>query len=38
VLARFFDNSPERLVLNLLKHEDVSTEELARLRRLVDEE
>jgi predicted transcriptional regulator len=38
VLARFFDNSPERLVLNLLKHEYVSTEELARLRRLVDEE
>ena len=38
VLTRFFDNSPERLVLNLLKNEDVSTEELARLRRLVDEE
>jgi predicted transcriptional regulator len=38
VLSRFFENSPERLVLNLLRHEDVSPHELARLRKLVDEE
>lgn len=38
VLSRFFENSPERLVLNLLRHEKVSPEELARLRKLVDEE
>ena len=37
VMTRFFENSPERLVLNLLQHEDVSPEELARLRKLVDE-
>lgn len=37
VMTRFFENSPERLVLNLLKNEDVSPEELARLRKLVDE-
>ena len=38
VLSRFFENSPERLVLNLLRNEDVSPQELARLRKLVDEE
>jgi predicted transcriptional regulator len=38
VLSRFFENSPERLVLNLLRYEDVSPHELARLRKLVDEE
>ena len=38
VLSRFFENSPERLVLNLLRHEDVSPQELARLRKMVDEE
>ena len=38
VMTRFFESSPERLVLNLLRHEDVSAEELARLRKLVDEE
>jgi BlaI family transcriptional regulator, penicillinase repressor len=38
VLSRFFENSPERLVLNLLRHEDVSSQELARLRKLVDDE
>jgi Predicted transcriptional regulator len=38
VISRFFENSPERLVLNLLRHEDVSPQELARLRKLVDEE
>ena len=38
LVARFFGNSPERLVLTLLKHRDVSPEELSRLRRLVDED
>ena len=38
LVARFFGNSPERLVLNLLKHEDVDARELQRLRRLVDRE
>ena len=38
VISRFFEKSPERLVLNLLRHEDVSPQELARLRRLVDAE
>jgi predicted transcriptional regulator len=37
ILSRFFENSPERLVLNLLRHEKVSPQELARLRKLVDE-
>jgi predicted transcriptional regulator len=36
VLSRFFQDSPERLVLNLLQHEKVSPQELARLRKLVD--
>jgi predicted transcriptional regulator len=36
ILSRFFENSPERLVLNLLRHQDVSPQELARLRKLVD--
>jgi predicted transcriptional regulator len=38
LMARFFGNSPERLVLTLLKHRDVSPEELRRLRRLVKDE
>lgn len=38
LVSRFFGNSPERLVLNLLKHEDVDPKELQRLRRLVDKE
>jgi predicted transcriptional regulator len=38
LVARFFGNSPERLVLNLLKHQDVDPRELQRLRRLVDRE
>jgi predicted transcriptional regulator len=38
VLSRFFENSPERLVLNLLRHEDVTPQELDRLRKLVDQE
>jgi predicted transcriptional regulator len=38
LVVRFFGNSPERLVLNLLKHQDVDSRELQRLRRLVDRE
>jgi predicted transcriptional regulator len=38
LVARFFGNSPERLVLNLLKHRDVDARELQRLRRMVDRE
>jgi len=38
LVTRFFENSPERLVLNLLEHRDVDAAELARLRRLVEEE
>lgn len=37
VLSRFFDNSPEQLVLSVLENEDLSPEELARLRKLVEE-
>jgi predicted transcriptional regulator len=37
VMERFFDNSPEQLMLNILKHGDVDRAELARLRRLIDE-
>ncbi|MDX2060644.1 MAG: BlaI/MecI/CopY family transcriptional regulator [Gemmatimonadales bacterium] len=35
LIARFFDDSPERLVLNVLEHEDLDRAELARLKRLV---
>jgi len=37
LVHRFFDDSPERLVLDLLGHEDASPEELERLRELVNE-
>jgi BlaI family penicillinase repressor len=36
LIARFFDGSPERLVLNVLEREDLDPKELARLKRLVD--
>ena len=36
VLSRFFDNSPELLVLNVLEQESVDMKELQRLRRLVE--
>lgn len=36
LLARFFDNSPERLVLNLLGADDADPVELERLRALID--
>ncbi len=38
LVSRFFGNSPERLVLNLLKHQDVDARELQRLRRLIDKD
>lgn len=37
LVRRFFDGSPERLVLNLLENEDIDPAELARLTRLVEE-
>ena len=36
LLARFFDNSPERLVLNLLGRDDATPAELDRLRAIID--
>ena len=36
VLNRFFDNSPEALMLNLLQDEAVDGQELARLRTLLE--
>ena len=36
LLSRFFDNSPERLVLNLLGRDDASPAELGRLRAIID--
>ena len=38
LVNRFFSSSPERLVLTLLRHNDVTPAELRRLRRLVDDE
>ena len=37
VMSRFFENSPEMLVLNVLESEDLSPKELRRLRRLIEE-
>ena len=37
VVARFFDNSPELLVLNLLKDEKIDTAELERLKKQIRE-
>jgi predicted transcriptional regulator len=36
LLTRFFDNSPERLVLNLLGRDEAEPGELERLRALID--
>ena len=36
LLGRFFRNSPEELVLNLLENEDLSEPELRRLRSLIE--
>ena len=37
VLSRFFENSPEALVLNVLENEQLDAEELQRLRRIIEE-
>ena len=37
LLKRFFNNSPELLVVNLLEHEEIGDAELKRLKRLIDE-
>jgi predicted transcriptional regulator len=36
LVDRFFNASPELLVLNVLEHEELDRDELTRLRRLVD--
>ncbi|MCP5110041.1 MAG: BlaI/MecI/CopY family transcriptional regulator [bacterium] len=38
VLSRFFENSPEALVLNVLENEQLDARELKKLRRMVQEE
>lgn len=37
LLSRFFDDSPELLVLNLLEHDRVDADELRRVRELLDD-
>ncbi len=37
LLSRFFDNSPELLVLNVLENEEIDSAELKRLKKLVEE-
>jgi predicted transcriptional regulator len=37
VLSRFFDNSPEQLLLNVLENEEIDPAELERLKKLVEE-
>ncbi len=37
LISRFFDNSPELLVLNVLKHEDIDANALERLKAMVRE-
>ena len=37
MLTRFFDNSPEQLVLNLLRSDRVSADEVRRVRRLIEQ-
>ncbi len=37
LLSRFFENSAEQLVLNVLKHEKLDASELRRLRRMIQE-
>ena len=38
LVSRFFRNSPELLVLNLLKDEELSEKELGRIRQIIAEE
>ena len=37
VVSRFFNNSPELLVLNILEHEKITSKELRRLKKMIDE-
>jgi predicted transcriptional regulator len=37
LMSRFFDNSPELLVLNVLKDEEIDESELRRLRQLINQ-
>jgi predicted transcriptional regulator len=37
LLSRFFENSAEQLVLNILKHEKLETAELQRLKKILEE-
>lgn len=37
VVSRFFEGSPELLVLNVLEHERIDADELKRLRRMIEE-
>ncbi|HQR36250.1 MAG TPA: BlaI/MecI/CopY family transcriptional regulator [Blastocatellia bacterium] len=37
LLKRFFNNSPELLVVNLLDHEDVGPKEVQRLKQMIEE-
>jgi predicted transcriptional regulator len=37
LLSRFFENSAEQLVLNVLKHEKLDPGELRRLRKMIEE-
>lgn len=37
VMSRFFENSPEMLVLNVLESEELSPRELKRLRKMIEE-
>ena len=36
LLSRFFDDSPGALLLNVIENEEIDADELARLRRLID--
>lgn len=37
LLKRFFNNSPELLVVNLLEHEEVGPKEVKRLKRMIED-
>ena len=37
ILSRFFNDSPELLILNVLENEDLNREELQRLRKMLEE-
>lgn len=37
VMSQFFEDSPELLVLNVLESEDLSEDELSRLRKLIED-